>query len=74
MFNLKQNSKFNWSIAATSLAISGLALNFPAMAASVPSTYLNDYRYCSARLLALNVSADSPRFEDAAEELLSTML
>lgn len=57
MFNFKQNSKFNWSIAATSLAISGLALNFPAMAASVPSTYLNDYRYCSARLLALNVSA-----------------
>ena len=60
MFNFNQNSKFNWSIAATtSLAISGLALNFPAMAASVPSTYLNDYRYCSARLLALNVSAEA---------------
>ena len=59
MFNFKQNSKSNWSIIATSFAISGLALNFPAMAASVPSTYLNDYRFCSARLLALNVSAEA---------------
>jgi hypothetical protein len=55
MFNFKQS----WQIVATPLVISGLALNFPAMAASVPSTYLNDYRFCSARLLALNVPAEA---------------
>ena len=59
MFNSKQNSQFNWLIAATPLIMSGLALNFPATAASVPSSYVNDYRFCAARLLALNVSAEA---------------
>jgi len=59
MFNPKQNNKFNWLIAATPLIVSGLALNFPAIAASVPSSYVNDYRFCAARLLALNVSAEA---------------
>lgn len=58
MFNPKQNSKFNW-LMATPLIMSGLALNFPATAASVPSSYANDYRFCAARLLALNVSAEA---------------
>lgn len=60
MFSLKQNFKFNWlRLAATPLVVSGLALNFPAMAASVPSSYLNDYRFCAARLLALNISGEA---------------
>lgn len=60
MFSPKQNNrKSNWlHLAATPLVMSGLALN-PAMAASVPSSYLNDYRFCAARLLALNISADA---------------
>ena len=60
MFSLKQNFKFNWlRLAATPLVMSGLALNFPAQAASIPSTYLNDYRFCAARLLALKISGDA---------------
>ncbi len=60
MFSSKQNFKFNWlRLAATPLVVSGLALNFPATAASVPSSYLNDYRFCAARLLALNISGDA---------------
>jgi AraC-like DNA-binding protein len=60
MFNPKQNFKFNWLfLAATPLVVSGLALNSPATAASVPSSYLNDYRFCAARLLALNISGDA---------------
>lgn len=57
MYNHKQNAnrKFNWWIAAIPLVVSGLALN-PATAASVPSSYLNDYRFCTARLLALSIS------------------
>jgi hypothetical protein len=59
MFSLKQHFKFNWlRLAATPLVVSGLALNFPATAASVPSSYLNDYRFCAARLLALNLPGE----------------
>ncbi len=60
MFNSQQNNKFNWwRLAATPLVVSGLALNFPAMAASIPTSYRNDYRFCTARLLALNVSVEA---------------
>lgn len=60
MFSPKQNFKFNWlRLAATPLVVSGLALNFPATVASVPSSYLNDYRFCAARLLALNISGET---------------
>ncbi len=60
MYNCKQNgkNKFNWWIAAIPLVVSGSALN-PATAASVPSSYLNDYRFCTARLVALNISTDA---------------
>jgi hypothetical protein len=59
MFSHKQNnSKFNWlGLTATPLVVFGLALNFPVQAASIPSSYLNDYRFCAARLLALNLAA-----------------
>ncbi len=61
MFSHKQNnSKFNWlPLVAYPLVVFGLALNFPVKAASVPSSYLNDYRFCAARLLALNISAEA---------------
>ncbi len=59
MFNFQQRRPLNWlSLAATPLVVSGLALS-PAFAASVPSSYLNDYRFCAARLLALELSADA---------------
>ncbi len=59
MFNFQQRRPLNWlSLAATPLVVSGLALN-PAISASVPSSYLNDYRFCAARLLALELSADA---------------
>ncbi|WP_009630655.1 hypothetical protein [Synechocystis sp. PCC 7509] len=62
MFSHKQNrnSKFNWlPLVASPLVVLGLALNFPVLAASVPASYRNDYRFCAARLLALNISADA---------------
>lgn len=56
MFNFQQ---FNWlSLAANPLILSALA-STPAISASVPSSYLNDYRFCAARLLALGLSADA---------------
>ncbi len=69
MLNYQQNNMFNWlPLAATPLVVFGLALN-SATAASVPSSYRNDYRFCAARLLALNLpaAAVSPACANALE-------
>lgn len=45
------------SLLTSSLVITGLATMLPATAVTtIPTSYRNDYRFCTARLLALNIS------------------
>lgn len=46
--------------AATQLAIAGwLAMTLPSTAATVPSSYRNDFRSCAGRLVSVGVSSDA---------------
>lgn len=46
--------------AATQLAVAGwLAMTFPSTAATIPSSYRNQYRGCAGRLLSVGISAEA---------------
>lgn len=47
------------SLFTSSLVVTGLAIMLPAAAVTIPSSYRNEYRFCAARLLALNISAEA---------------
>lgn len=63
MHNLQKNclspvgKRLYWrSLITSSFVVTGLAMMVPATAVTIPSSYRNDYRFCAARLLALNIS------------------
>lgn len=42
--------------AATGLVFAGLAMTLPSTAATIPSSYRNQYRGCAGRLLSVGIS------------------
>lgn len=65
MYNFQKNcqsivgKKLSWrALITSSFVITGLATMLPATAVTtIPASYRNEYRFCAARLLALNISA-----------------